>query len=393
MALTGNIRTDTTELVNTYYEKKALLAEKPFLALEQFADKSKDIPKYKGDNVQWWKRIPMTVDTTALTEGVSPAAEDLQFQNVVAQVSQYGKVVALSDILGFTSIDPEVSSKVESLGENRGKTINRLYWQEIVKHAYPMRIDQSSTLDIVDAAQGTTGDNTLGTVKTSATSAVTFNGGVLVFIGNTNKGMGGYISAHNTTTGVLTFSPNVNDIPNATRADAIKYANSTDITSANELTCAGIDRAVKVLQQHHAKTFGGFYVGVLSPFTQYDIRQDSAWVNANHYAGSTRLFNGEIGQWNGVRFILDTDPWRSTAATMGTYVASGAVFHTPIFGKEAYAGVRIKGVQDHLIFHDKTRTGDNLEMYSTAGWKACFVAKMLNATWCVQILSGASDIS
>jgi hypothetical protein len=397
MALTGNIRTDTTELVNTYYEKKALLAEKPFLVLEQFADKSKDIPKYRGDTVTWWKRIPMDVSITALTEGSSPAAENLEFQNVSAKVSQYGKVVALSDILGFTSIDPEVSSKTESLGENRGKTINRLYWQEIVRHAYPMRIDQDTTYDAVCTCDSTTDSSTTifttndGLPTGSGTDDARLVGGVLVAVSGNNKGLGGYISAATAGDVTLVTADAVNEsfITN----DLAKIANSYGITSADELTCAGIDRAVKVLQQHHAQTFNGFYIGVLSPYTQYDIRQDSAWVNAQHYAGSTKLFNGEIGQWNGVRFVLDTDPWRSAAGTMGTYSASGAVFHTPIFGKEAYAGVRIKGVQDHLIFHDKTKTGDNLEMYSTAGWKAAFVAKMLNATWCVQILSGATDIS
>ena len=392
MALTGNISTDTTELVKTFYEKKALLAEKPYLILEQFADKSKDIPKYSGGTVNWWKRIPMTVSITALTEGSSPSAEDLEFQQVEASVSQYGKVVAISDFLGFVSRDPEVSSKVESLGENRGKTINRLYWQEIVKRAYPMRVDQDSTYEGVYTADDTASTTTFeDNALTEATDA--WNGGVIVFIDDTNKGMGGYISDFNATNDLITFTPAVNDAPTAARADQAKVGISTGITAADELTCAGVDRAVKVLQQHHAQPFGGFYIGVLSPFTQYDIRQDSAWVNAQQYAGSTRLFNGEIGQWNGVRFVLDTDPWRSTAGTMGTYSASGAVFHTPIFGKESYAGVRIKGVQDHLIFHDKTQTGDNLEMYSTAGWKACFVAKVLNATWVVQILSGASDIS
>ena len=34
MALTGNITTDTTELMCTYYDKVALAAEKPFLILD-----------------------------------------------------------------------------------------------------------------------------------------------------------------------------------------------------------------------------------------------------------------------------------------------------------------------------------------------------------------------
>lgn len=392
MALTGNITTDTTELVKTYYEKKALLAEKPFFILEQFADKSKDIPKYKGATVTWWKRIPMTPATTPLTEGTSPSAEDLEFQNVSATVAQYGKVVAISDFLGFTAIDPEISSKVESLGENRAQSVNRLYWQEIVKRAYPMRVDQDSSYEGVYTADATASTTTF--IDDALTQADDYwNGGVIAFINGTNKGMGGYVTDFVASSDTVTFTPAVNDAPTATRADQVKLATSTGITAADPLDCAAVDRAVKILRQHHAQTFGGYYIGVLSPFTQYDIRQDPAWINADEYAGSEKLYNGEIGQWNGVRFVLDTDPWRSAAGTMGTYSASGAVFHTPIFGKEAYAGVRVNGVQDKLIFHSPEQTGDDLEMYSTAGWKICFAVKVLNATWIVQILSGASDIS
>lgn len=395
MALTGNITTDTTELVNTYYRKLALKAEKPFAILDQFAVKSENIPKYEGDEIQWWKPIPIEVTSTnlgGLTEGESPGAIDLQFQNVKAKVKGYGHVVAVSEFLGYTSIDPEVKSKVESLGIHRGKVIDRLHWTTLVQNLYPMRIDGDATYEVSGAEDETA---TESTVVIGDASVNVSPYGVLVVTSGNNKGMGGYVASYSTPTITLsTTAPSYALNEACVSGDTYKFANSTGITAADPLTCAGAAKAVVILQVNHALPMGdGYYVGVLSPFTQYDIRNDSAWVNADEYAGSKKLYNGEVGEWGGIRFVLDTLPWRSTAATMGTYAAAGAVFHTPIFGQQCYAGVRLEGVQDEIILHNKKQTGDNLEMYSTAGWKAYLVSKVLNATWGVQIISGATTIA
>jgi len=398
MALTGNITTDTTELVNTYYDKVALKAEKPYVILDQFAVKSKNIPKYAGTAVQWWKTIPLDVSVSALTEGSSPAATDLEFQNVTATVVIHCKVVAVSEFLGLTAIDPELKSKAETLGIHRGKYVDQMYWEVLAQNLYPMRIDADSTYEqagVVDVSASNSTSIFIDDTLTQVADA--WNGGVAVLTSGNNKGMGGYISDFEATNNMVTISSTapsyiLNEAP--ATDDLYKIATSTGITAADPLTCAGVAKAVTVLMSNHAQPMAdGYYVGVLSPFTQYDIRNDSAWVNADHYAGSKKPYNGEIGEWNGIRFVLDTFPWRSTAGTMGTYVASGAVFHTPIFGQECYAGVGIQGVNSHLIFHNKKQTGDNLEMYSTAGWKAHLVCKVLNATWGIQIISGATSIS
>jgi len=392
MALTGNITTDTTELMCTYYDKVALAAEKPFLILDQFALKSRDIPKYSGKTVQWWKSIPLTVTVGALTEGVSPAATDLEFQNVTATVDIHGKVIALSELLQLTAIDPEMKSAAATLGQHRGKYVDLLYWEALAKNLYPMRIDADATYEGTGAEDGTAVESTVVIGDASLTASA--NGVVVVTSGN-NKGMGGYITSYSTPTlTISTTKPSYALNEACTVLDTFKFANSTGITAADPLTCAGVAKSVVILQSNHAVPLDdGYYGGILSPFTEYDIRNDSAWINADEYAGSKKLYNGEMGTWGMVRFVRDTIPWRSTAATMGTYVATGAVFHTPIFGKECYAGVRLQGVQDQLIIHDKTKTGDNLEMYSTMGWKAFLVCKVLNAVNGVQILSGATSIS
>ena len=394
MDMDGNISTNTTELVNVYYDKVALKAEKPYCILEQFAIKSKDIPKYSGATVEWWKTIPIDVEIAELTEGISPDPDTLQFQNVTATVGIHGKVLAVSEFAGLISIDPELSTKSASLGIHRGKYIDRMYWEALVKNLYPMRIDGDATYELAGA------EDNIGTPTTALVTDDTitdvYDGGVFVVTSGNNKGMGGYMLENGGDNSLVPSATKPSYILNEACAvgDTFKAANSTGITAADELTCAAIAKAMVILLSNHALAKeDGYFIGVLSPFTQYDIRNDTNWVNADLYSGVKKLYNGEVGSWGGVRFVMDTLPWRSTAGTMGTFAQAGAVFPTPIFGQECYAGVRIQGVQDQLIFHNKKETGDPLEMFSTAGWKAHVCMKVLNAVWGVQILSGATAIS
>lgn len=45
------------------------------------------------------------------------------------------------------------------------------------------------------------------------------------------------------------------------------------------------------------------FIALAHPSVIYDLRSDSLWKDANLYAGSTRLFNGEEGMIHGVRFL------------------------------------------------------------------------------------------
>ena len=392
-----NKKADAAELVNIFYDKTALKEGKPFSRLEQFAVKSRNIPQGAGDEIDWWKTVPIPVaaDYGLLVEGESPAATKLNWQRVKALVKGYGLVVSLSEFLQIISIDPKMQSTAASLGIHRDKVINRMYWGCLAQNLYPMRIDGSATYEM----QGTSATSTSSSVLVSANLSQAndfWNGGVAVVTSGNNFGMGGYIldSIQGDTSVTLnTAAPSY--ILNETPADGdlFKVATTTGLDSDNPLDCAGVAKSVVTLQTNLTTPYdNGYFMGILSPQTQYDIRNDSEWINADHYAGSKKLYNGEIGEWGGIRFVLDTLPWRSDAGTMGTYAAAGAIFHTPIFGKDCYAGVRFNGVQDKLIKKSKEQTGDPLETYSTMGWKAYLVPKVLHSTFGVQILSGATTI-
>lgn len=82
-----------------------------------------------------------------------------------------------------------------------------------------------------------------------------------------------------------------------------------DATPANNhyMNVAVVRRAARNLKINKAKKIDGAYVSIIHPDSSYDLTGDAAWVNASQYAGSTQIFEGEIGKIHGVRFVETTE--------------------------------------------------------------------------------------
>lgn len=80
-------------------------------------------------------------------------------------------------------------------------------------------------------------------------------------------------------------------------------------TEANNcyLSVDCIRRAVRTLKNNKAKKINGSYVAIIHPDIAYDIMGDDDWEKASLYAGSTQIFEGEIGRIHGVRFVETTE--------------------------------------------------------------------------------------
>ena len=69
------------------------------------------------------------------------------------------------------------------------------------------------------------------------------------------------------------------------------------------LTPTMVNRAVTWLKKHKAPKINGKYVAIIHPSVTYDLRQSSDWIDAHKYANPEEIYNGEIGELHGVRFI------------------------------------------------------------------------------------------
>ena len=81
------------------------------------------------------------------------------------------------------------------------------------------------------------------------------------------------------------------------------YRLTADADAFCGFTADVVARAVTRLKKRNAPTIDGKYVAVIHPSVAYDLRKDPAWINYHQYDSTTEIFNGEIGELHGVRFI------------------------------------------------------------------------------------------
>lgn len=140
------------------------------------------------------------------------------------------------------------------------------------------------------------------------------------------------------------------------------------MTEKNLLTPDVVAKAVTKLKKDRAPTIGGKYYAVIHPSVAYDLRKSEEWVEAHKYAAPTELFNGEIGELHGCRFI--ENPFAPVLAGDGyTNSTGGVTYATYFFGKDAFGIIDPEGGALEMIIKDKGQVGGPLEQFSTVGYK------------------------
>lgn len=157
------------------------------------------------------------------------------------------------------------------------------------------------------------------------------------------------------------------------------------LTSADVLTIEDIKKAVRWLRRNNAETINGDYVAIVHPDVVYDLMKDSEWVDANQYAGSDRIFEGEIGKMYGVRFVENTQAkiWKP---------ASLPIYGTLVLAANAFGVTSINGSGIETIVKQLGSGGssDPLNQRATAGWKLQKTAVILTQEYMVRLESAAS---
>lgn len=164
---------------------------------------------------------------------------------------------------------------------------------------------------------------------------------------------------------------------NVMYADTVTDGKATAVTGEsglsadnNRLTPDMVNKAATALKKAKAPKINGKYIAIIHPSVSYDLRSADEWIEAHKYAATTEIFNGEIGELHGVRFIETTN-----APVHGT---SGKMIYSSFFmGKDAYGIIDPEGGSMEMIIKDKSEAGGPLEQYSTAGYKFEDATKIL----------------
>ena len=152
-----------------------------------------------------------------------------------------------------------------------------------------------------------------------------------------------------------------------------------------QLTVKVIQQVVAKLRAQNTPTIGGKYVAIIHPYVAYDLMRDPEWIDAHKYAKPDNLYEGEIGEVAGVRFVQTSE----------AKIYSGGVFGSLIFGEGAYGVTEITGGGLQTIVKQKGSAGtaDPLDQRSSVGWKAIKTAELLIPQYLVRVESKSATFS
>ena len=151
--------------------------------------------------------------------------------------------------------------------------------------------------------------------------------------------------------------------------------------------CKPITSMVNPATGYNTTPINRAFIGIVHPYTTYDLDDATGWIPVERYANKSDVMPNEVGSLAGIRFIESTNAY----TVAGTLVTT--VYGTLVFGQHAYAQTRISGESLKNIVKPlgSAGTSDPLDQRSTSGWKATYVAKVLNSAFIILIEHAVSE--
>lgn len=319
-----------------WYNKIFLSIVEPKLVHDQFGMPT-TLPKNSGEQVMWRRWNKLATTTVPLTEGVTPSGSSLTYENVLATAKWYGDWVGITDVVNFMHPDNVLSIATKRLALQAAESKDEV------------------TRDIINAGTAFIRVKADGTEPTYTDSG-----------------------ARTTVNGVLT-------------KQALDAAITILETNNAEYYHSTMNASTKVATQ----PIGPSYIAIIHPHIAHSMVQDKSalgddFVPREKYSGGTVAYPTEIGKYRNVRFLTSTlaKIWADSGGdtTVGTdsdevyrsTTGSAAdVYSCLILGKEAFGTVKLKGASA-TYYNPPGGNSDPLHQRSTAGWKGCYTAAILN---------------
>lgn len=296
-----------TPELKDFYDTELLENARVELFYAQFA-KRQPLPANHKGTVEW-RKWNTFAPAAALQEGVIPTGQKFGVSNITGSINQYGTYTTITDKLELRSYDDVILGATEEMGASAAETQEKLIRDALL-----------------------TGTNVL-------------------YCDNINKDTGAYVSTP-------TSCASMGAGGGTSGADGWAF-----------LTPAMVNKAVTIMKKNRVPRINGRYYAVIHPSVAHDLRESEGWIEAHKYAAPEDLFNGEIGELHGVRFIEDV-----FAPVMGDsddYVnkSGGRTYATYFFGKDSFGIIDPEGGGLEMIIHDKSEIGGPLNQFSTIGYK------------------------
>jgi N4-gp56 family major capsid protein len=359
--------TTSTTLTNqfqNYFSKELLSIVQQETILDQFAMKT-TIPKNNGNQAISMFRfgapnIGSVRNLTTAGEGVPISSSNyrqLALNRLSKNLSQYGQVIALTDILRATDLFNSLQQATKTSGLDMALWVDSVIRNVLI----------GSNLDASGSSIGTGIESTISNDDAVNNTA-----------GQTPPGIKVYGNPATLTT--QSFS-----------------ALNSDLTAANTtMTASAVLDSMTRLRRNRAPMINGGYVLATDPRVARDLMRDSDWLNASNYGNKGQPFyKGEVGSIYGCRVVQQTNSFVSTGSgTAGdefVYQATPAggglavskdIIASFFFGNEAFGIPALTGddpLSPRIVITDTPDKSDPLNQLVTVGVKLYFAALRLAA--------------
>ena len=312
-AVAANPSTNTlAPELKTFYDTELLENARTEMFYAQFGRKQR-LPKNGGTTIEW-RKFNTFDRASELKEGVIPTGQQFGSSSLTASISQYGTYTSITDKLEMRAYDNVILAATEEMGASAAATQETLIRNALLVGTNVMYCDN------VDVN---------GDVISTPTSPATMGAG-----GGSSNSDGWAL-----------------------------------------LTPTMVNKAVTKMKKDRVPRINGKYYAVIHPSVAYDLRQSKEWIEVHKYAATSEIFNGEIGELHGCRFIEDTfapilgGSYIYSGSTTYKNKSNGVTYATYFFGKDGFGIVDPEGGGLEMIIHDKDEIGGPLNQFSTIGYK------------------------
>jgi len=315
-----------------YYDNQLLYTAEKRLVWTQLGQRNLNVPSGENAYAVVWTRYENLGDrSNPESEGIATTAEAMSATRVTGTVSQYAGAVKLTDLLVATSKDDLKKIAFQRLGYQAGRDIDK-----VVRNVAAI-------------------------------------GGTRVMAGVT---AGTFLALWSTVprTAVLSVTQLRRAIRDLDRSGAIPIGSNMRPNGEKGL----------------ATNINGSWLAVTGSDSIYDLQGDTstgAWIYANAYAGSDKLFTGEVGKMYGIRFLQSGQPYiKNENSTYQSAIAtSGEVHCTLVTGADYFGVTKLQNLETY--FHDFGSSGvnDPTNKLASAAWKTTFGTRVLNANFAKSI--------
>lgn len=169
----------------------------------------------------------------------------------------------------------------------------------------------------------------------------------------------------------------------ADKESGVHAEDVSDLTATHVLTGKMVHKMRTWFARNKVPKIDGKWVWILHPDVAFDFTEDPAWVSANEYAGSRNIFNGEIGEMHGFRFIESNECLIQTGAGAGGL----DVYTSYALGADAFGEVNSEGEGAEMIIKGVEEIGGPINQFATCGFKMTHGGAILYPERCCRFLS------